>query len=151
MSSGIEFPKELETQFEKLKMGKAHRYLSIIISSKSVEGSNKTTEVFEVEKMPAKNCPNEDPEGCLQELMELLQDNQCRFVVFLMSAPNIAGILKENIFFVQYVPDCASIKKKMLYTASADVLKQRFEGVTIIQLNDLSDCKSELFLSKIRM
>ncbi|KAL0983698.1 hypothetical protein UPYG_G00131490 [Umbra pygmaea] len=58
---------------------------------------------------------------------------------------------KEDLVFIMWVPELASIKEKMKYASSKQYLKAKFHGLKFEwQVNDISDAKdSSAFIEKL--
>ncbi|XP_033830059.1 cofilin-1 [Periophthalmus magnuspinnatus] len=56
---------------------------------------------------------------------------------------------KEDLVFIFWAPECASLKSKMIYASSKDAIKRKFEGIKHEwQVNGLEDLKDRRTLAE---
>ncbi|GAA6213966.1 cofilin-1-like [Lates japonicus] len=71
----------------------------------------------------------------------LLKDKQCRYMLYDCHFETKESSRKEELVFVMWAPDSASIKEKMNYASSKGALQKVLTGIKHqLQVNDLSDC-----------
>ncbi|KAE8601307.1 hypothetical protein XENTR_v10013625 [Xenopus tropicalis] len=64
-----------------------------------------------------------------QNLKALFPEKKCCYALVDVSFSTVESA-KEELLFIMWTPDCASIKQKMLYASSKSSLKQSLPGVT---------------------
>ncbi|XP_026212498.1 non-muscle cofilin 1-like [Anabas testudineus] len=84
----------------------------------------------------------EDLEGedVFQFFLSKLKPERCGYLLYDCHFSTKESGIKEELVFVMWAPETASIKLKMQYAASKDSLKKVFTGIKHeLQINDLSD------------
>ncbi|AYU80537.1 ADF/Cofilin [Leishmania donovani] len=64
---------------------------------------------------------------------------------------NDAGSKREKLILIQWIPDTARPREKMMYSASRDALSSVSEGYLPIQANDESGLDAEEIIRKVRL
>ncbi|XP_077586744.1 cofilin-2-like [Stigmatopora nigra] len=70
---------------------------------------------------------------------KLLPQEDCRYALYDVSYDTDNAKNKEQLIFISWAPDTASIGKKMLHSTSQKSIQKAFGLTTEWQLNDLSD------------
>ena len=83
-------------------------------------------------------------EKTYEELVEELPELDCRYVLIDLEFESADGRPTSKLVFISWNPDTASIRSKMLYSGSKEVLKSALNGVGIhINATDLSELDFE--------
>ncbi|CAD6589572.1 MAG: cofilin [Tremellales sp. Tagirdzhanova-0007] len=129
MSSGVQPTPECLEKFQELKQGKKLSYI--------IYGLSEDKRQIVVQKV----SNDKDFDKFVAELPE----KDCRWGVYdyEFELPGGEGI-RNKIVFVQWSPDDASVKSKMIFASSKDALRRRLEGIHIeIQATDYSEITKE--------
>ena len=85
-----------------------------------------------------------------EDMLSLLPEDDCRFAVFPFTYQVPDGD-RERIVFVQWAPDSARIKNKILYADIKDTIKKVLQGVNFeVQGTDLSEISFETVMKKAK-
>jgi cofilin len=83
-------------------------------------------------------------EKTYEELVEELPELDCRYVLIDLEFESADGRPTSKLVFIAWNPDTASIRSKMLYSGSKEVLKSALNGVGIhINATDYSELDFE--------
>ena len=133
MSSGIAVSDDCISKFNELKLQHSFRYLLYKVSD------DKTS--LTLESTGPKTATYDD-------FLKVLPKQDCRFAVFDFEFTAEGG-QRSKICFIQWSPDVANVKSKMLYSASKDALKKKLVGIqTEIQATDESEISYQAVLDK---
>ncbi|ORY28584.1 hypothetical protein BCR39DRAFT_534233 [Naematelia encephala] len=132
MSSGVQPTPECLEKYQELKTGKK---LSYVIYGLSDDKRSivvlKTSEEKDFDKFVAE-----------------LPEAECRWAVYDFEFNAGEGI-RNKLTFVQWSPDDANVKNKMMFASSKDALRRRLEGIHIeVQATDYSEITQEVVLEK---
>ncbi|KAG5473427.1 hypothetical protein GH5_03617 [Leishmania sp. Ghana 2012 LV757] len=62
-----------------------------------------------------------------------------------------AGSNREKLILIQWIPDTAKPREKMMYSASRDALSSVAEGYLPIQANEMSELEMEEVVRKVKI
>ncbi|DBA79718.1 TPA: hypothetical protein ACH3X1_008386 [Trebouxia sp. C0004] len=80
----------------------------------------------------------------LSELLGLLPNTDCRYGVFDYQFVNSDGCIFNKLIFLNWAPDTARIKAKMMYASTKDFFKGHLDGLSIeLQANEHDDITEE--------
>mmetsp|Transcript_17162 Transcript_17162/g.29037 ORF Transcript_17162/g.29037 Transcript_17162/m.29037 type:complete len:143 (-) Transcript_17162:207-635(-) len=131
MATGVAVSDEVSTSFQKFKLQQEPFKLRYFV----YEIKDKKTIV--IEKQGAREKTYED-------LVEELPENDCRYVLIDLEFESADGRPTSKLVFISWNPDTASIRSKMLYSGSKEVLKSALNGVGIhINATDYSELDFE--------
>ncbi|GMK60091.1 hypothetical protein CspeluHIS016_0903080 [Cutaneotrichosporon spelunceum] len=133
MSSGVQPVAECLEKYQELKTGKKLSYIIYGISD-----DKKSIVVL-------KTSSSRDFEDFVADLPE----KECRWAVYDFEF-ELPGEGKRNkLVFVQWSPDDANVRNKMIYASSKDAIHRRLEGIHIdLQATDYSEITKETILDK---
>ncbi|CAK9782216.1 unnamed protein product [Cutaneotrichosporon oleaginosum] len=133
MSSGVQPVAECLEKYQELKTGKKLAYIIYGISD-----DKKSIIVL-------KTSESRDFEDFVADLPE----TECRWAVYDFEF-ELPGEGKRNkLVFVQWSPDDANVRNKMIYASSKDAIHRRLEGIHIdLQATDYSEITKETILVK---
>jgi len=132
MSSGVAVADECKAIFEEIKKSKKYRYCIFHI---------KDEKVISVEE---KGDRDASYDAFLNDLQKA-GDGECRYGLYDFEYEHqcqgtTESSKKQKLFLMNWCPDSAKIKKKMLYASSFDNLKKSLVGVhKFIQATDASE------------
>uniref|UniRef100_UPI00398F7042 cofilin-2-like n=1 Tax=Pristiophorus japonicus TaxID=55135 RepID=UPI00398F7042 len=148
MSSGISVCDEVVTTFNKMKVRKS--------CSQEEQKKRKKAVLFRISDNKEKIILYEHKEiliGDIQEgkvvdplqtFIDMLPQDDCCYAIYDASFET-KETRKEELIFVHWNPDSATVRRKMLYASSKDALKKKLEGIKhewqvtgIDELNDLA-------------
>ena len=121
MSSGVAVADECKANFEEIKKSKTYRYCVFHI---------KDEKIISVESLGGRDASYDDllndlqkgGEGeCRYGLYDFKYEHQCQ--------DTTESSKKQKLFLMNWCPDSAKIKKKILYAPSFDNLKKSLVGV----------------------
>lgn len=61
-----------------------------------------------------------------------------------------AGATRDKLILIQWIPDTAKPREKMMYSASRDALNSVSEGYLPVQANDASEIEPEEIIRKVK-
>ncbi|KAF2070931.1 hypothetical protein CYY_007755 [Polysphondylium violaceum] len=135
MSSGVKIDPQTVETYNSLKLGRKFRCIFYQMSADNTQ--------ICVEKTL-------EPTSSFEDMVAALPQSDSRYVVFDYEYQE-EGATKNKIVFVNWCPDTAPIKKKMLYTSSKDSIRKALVGIQVeIQATDLSECSKEVFDEKCK-
>ncbi|XP_058506187.1 cofilin-1 [Solea solea] len=80
--------------------------------------------------------------------VKMLPTNDCRYALYDATYEN-KETKKEDLVFIFWAPDSASLRSKMLYASSKDAIKSKFQGIKHEwQVNNLEDLKDRRTLAE---
>eukprot|EP01092_Planopodium_desertum_P002828 TRINITY_DN14557_c0_g1_i1.p2 TRINITY_DN14557_c0_g1~~TRINITY_DN14557_c0_g1_i1.p2 ORF type:complete len:137 (-),score=57.24 TRINITY_DN14557_c0_g1_i1:64-474(-) len=88
--------------------------------------------------------------GTYAEFTKLLPADDCRYAVYDFDFTSEDGRKMNKLLFINWAPDSAKIKPKMLFAASKDNLKKKLTGVVEIQATDASEVDLEAVMERVR-
>eukprot|EP00056_Hartaetosiga_gracilis_P019323 m.13707 g.13707 ORF g.13707 m.13707 type:complete len:139 (-) comp7598_c0_seq1:122-538(-) len=132
MASGVEVTEECLDAFESLKMGKAHKFV-----------------LFRINDDNTQITVEESGTGDWDEFISKLPKDDGRYGLFDFEYTLNDGGQRSKILFIQWAPDSAKIKKKMLYASSVDAFKKQLPGVTVIHASDYDELEKDDIFQKI--
>mmetsp|Transcript_7273 Transcript_7273/g.14950 ORF Transcript_7273/g.14950 Transcript_7273/m.14950 type:complete len:143 (+) Transcript_7273:102-530(+) len=131
MTTGVAVSDEVSTSFQKFKLQQEPFKLRYFV----YEIKDKKTIV--IEKQGAREKTYED-------LVEELPEKDSRYVLIDLEFESADGRPTSKLVFISWNPDTASIRSKMLYSGSKEVLKSALNGVGIhINATDYSELDFE--------
>mmetsp|Transcript_17163 Transcript_17163/g.29038 ORF Transcript_17163/g.29038 Transcript_17163/m.29038 type:complete len:143 (-) Transcript_17163:207-635(-) len=131
MATGVAVSDEVSTSFQKFKLQQEPFKLRYFV----YEIKDKKTIV--IEKQGAREKTYED-------LVEELPEKDSRYVLIDLEFESADGRPTSKLVFISWNPDTASIRSKMLYSGSKEVLKSALNGVGIhINATDYSELDFE--------
>jgi cofilin len=140
-ASGVKVDNTVIQKFHEFKIKKQTGYLVLGFSddiSKIVvlnEGVNKASQ----------NAPAAEKNQKWAEMLDALPENDVRYVVIDIFYDTNDGA-REEILFIAWAPDTATIKRKMLCASSKDALRHSLQG---IRNHIQATCKADLDLAAI--
>jgi len=130
-ATGVAVSDEVSTSFQKFKLQQEPFKLRYFV----YEIKDKKTIV--IEKQGAREKTYED-------LVEELPEKDSRYVLIDLEFESADGRPTSKLVFISWNPDTASIRSKMLYSGSKEVLKSALNGVGIhINATDYSELDFE--------
>jgi cofilin len=72
-----------------------------------------------------------DPASCYQDFLEALPEDDCRYAVFDYEFVGGDGQSHSKIVFINWAPDVARVKSKMMYASTKDFFKSKLDGLSI--------------------
>jgi len=89
------------------------------------------------------------PNASLDDFTAALSESECRYAV-LDYEYDKEGFKRSKIVFVNWAPDTAPIRKKMVYAASKDAFKTKLDGIQVeIQATDFDEVDDSVFREKM--
>eukprot|EP00055_Hartaetosiga_balthica_P018451 m.134347 g.134347 ORF g.134347 m.134347 type:complete len:140 (-) comp9559_c0_seq1:110-529(-) len=133
MASGVEVSDECMEAFEALKMGKKFKYVVFKITDDH-------TQIV---------VDDAASEGDWDAFLAKLPKDDGRYALFDFDYTLNDGGQRNKILFIQWAPDAAKIKKKMLYASSVDAFKKQLPGVTVFHASELDELEKDEIRDKI--
>jgi len=86
-----------------------------------------------------------DEENKFKYIMSKVPDTACRYALYDCAyETNVSP--KNDLIFIMWAPESATIKDKMKYASSKDAIKKKFVGIKHAwELTDVADLKDEQF------
>ncbi|KAK9897975.1 cofilin [Cystobasidium minutum MCA 4210] len=135
MSSGVGLDDECVEKFQELKLGKKIKYIIY-----KLDNPSKPTKIV---------VGNSSESQEYDDFLEQFTDTECCYAVYDFQY-NLGEGERNKICFFIWAPDTASIKQKMVYASSKDVLKRALVGLSAdIQGTDASEISYEAVLDKV--
>ncbi|KAL1405124.1 cofilin [Vanrija albida] len=134
MSSGVQPVPETLERYQELKTGKKLAYVIYGVSD-----DKKSIVVLKTSE--SRN---------FEDFVADLPEKECRWAVydFQYELPGGEGT-RNKLVFVQWSPDDANVRNKMIYASSKDALHRRLEGIHIdVQATDYSEITKESILER---
>lgn len=69
------------------------------------------------------------PDSTYEEFLSFVPEGQCRFAVYDYAYTNADNCVLQKLIFINWAPDTASIKQKMMYAATKDFFKGFLDGI----------------------
>ncbi|KAM6922977.1 non-muscle cofilin 1-like isoform 2-T2 [Lycodopsis pacificus] len=148
MSSGVTVCEEVKTLFHKMKVVKNEdaeedriRLVTCVIDDVNGE--------IKVEKCLQQKCDEckDDVFKCFQNLMP---EDHCRYILYDCHFETEECCKKEELVFLLWAPDSATIKEKMQYASSKEAIDKVIKGVKHrLQLHDKADINKEEFAKNL--
>merc|ERR1711976_291505 len=135
--SGVAVQHQVGTEFNNIKLKHIYSYVQMKITDDFKE--------IEVEK-----CV--EPGVSYEEFVAQLPAKDCRYAVFdFKFSLGAAAGNREQLVFIVWCPDTASVKKKMLYSTSKLHLKKKLVGITNkVQATEPSELSLETVEEKVK-
>ncbi|KAK3751851.1 hypothetical protein QZH41_009676 [Actinostola sp. cb2023] len=131
--SGVEVDSECMKVFDKMKIKKIGNKDRPKMAFFRINKDNTKIEFIEEEKSDPPHSRSPDDNEAMFELMKgRLIDAEPRYILFDFICKTTAGGSVEKLAFVSWCSDNAPVKKKMLFAASKEYLKKKFDGVQIV-------------------
>jgi len=111
--SGVTVADEVVTEFNNIKLGHKYRYIQMKISDDK--------KVIEMEKTV------EDAK--YEDFVKQLPDKICRYAIYDFEYDLAASGQRQQLIFVVWCPETASVHMKMLYASSKDAVKRKLVGI----------------------
>lgn len=145
MASGVKVDNSVMDKFHDFKIKKCLPYLILGFSS----DISKIVVISEgLSKVAPANATNAEKNKKWTEMLSELPTDDVRYIVIDMFYDTNDGARNE-IFFISWAPDTASIKRKMLIAASKDALKTALQGIrNNIQATSKSDLDLEAIINE---
>jgi len=135
MSSGVSVNPACLTAFQELKLRKKSKFIIFKLSDDK-------TEIIKEKESSSSNY---------DDFLAELPETQCRWAVYDLEFQNEEGNLRKKIIFLQWSPENAKIKDKMVTASSREPLRRSFDGVsTEIQGTDYSEVAYDTVLEKAK-
>ncbi|KAI1886368.1 hypothetical protein AGOR_G00213300 [Albula goreensis] len=84
-----------------------------------------------------------------KKVVSMLPPDDCRYALYDCTYET-KETHKEDLIFIMWAPDTASLKSRMVYAASKAALKAKFPGLKHeLQVNDPSDCDPSCLVDKL--
>eukprot|EP00890_Picochlorum_soloecismus_P004579 jgi/Picsp_1/5121/NSC_02484-R1_actin-depolymerizing factor len=85
-----------------------------------------------------------DPSSTYQDFLDALPQNDCRYGVYDYEFVAQDGQTHSKIVFINWAPDTAKVKSKMMYASTKDFFKSRLEGLSVeFQGSDYDEISDE--------
>lgn len=139
MSSGVAVNPTVKTEFENLKMNKCYRYIILGMADDLKEIIVKSTKEL-----------NGTYEDLVEELKEARTAKQCRYAIIDMPYSK-GGQDKSKIIMLNWSPEEATVKQKMIFASSKDALVRDLKtGITQFQASDDDDLDKGPIVKKLQ-
>ncbi|CAH1785131.1 unnamed protein product [Owenia fusiformis] len=139
MASGVKVGKDVEKQFDEMKLGHTSSFILMGINNGAIE--------------VMKNAKKGEEGTSYEEFVADLPQDDCRYAVYDLGYTLKDGREQEKLVFIAWCPDTAHVKKKMIYASSKDALVKKLKGVSqqLIQASDYSDLEYKSVVEKVSM
>ena len=135
MATGVQIDSACLTEFNEFKMGNKHRYLLFKMSD------DKKSVVLEKKG---------DASQSYQDFVKALPAGDCRYAVVNYEYTTESDGKRAKIVFINWAPEGAPIKSKMVYAGTKGDVRKAFVGVSVeIQGTDLSEVDEQEVLTKL--
>lgn len=85
-----------------------------------------------------------EPGSSYDDFVAALPDNDCRYGVFDYQYTTPDGQQLSKLVFLNWAPDSARVKAKMMYASTKDFFKQQLDGLSVeFQASDLDEVQEE--------
>ncbi|OLL21970.1 Cofilin [Neolecta irregularis DAH-3] len=126
--SGVSVDKECNNAFQDLKLGKKFHYVIFKLDS---DAKN-----IVVDKIGAKSSEEKaskmDSKEIYEEFIEHLPETDCRYAIYdFQYVKSAEEGFRSKIVFIAWSPDESSVKSKMVYASSKEILRTLFSGVGV--------------------
>ena len=134
--SGISLSEDAVNVFYQVRLKSTYRWVLWKINDTA-------TEVV-IEKLGA-------PESTYAEFLASLPQDDCRYAVFDYSFVGGDGQVHSKIVFINWAPDVAKVKSKMMYASTKDFLKSNLEGLSLeFQGSDMDEVEESVVGEAVR-
>ena len=134
--SGISLSEDAVNVFYPVRLKSTYRWVMWKINDAA-------TEVV-IEKLGA-------PESTYAEFLASLPQDDCRYAVFDYSFIGGDGQEHSKIVFINWAPDVAKVKSKMMYASTKDFLKSNLEGLSLeFQGSDMDEVEESVVGDAVR-
>jgi cofilin len=92
-----------------------------------------------------------EPGSNFEEFLAALPENDCRYGIFdyQFTAPD--GNIMNKLVFLNWAPDSARVKAKMMYASTKDFFKGHLDGISAeFQASDLDDVNEEIVAEAVK-
>ncbi len=90
------------------------------------------------------------PDTPYNEIIDSLPQNECRYLVIDFAFIDVDGSNIKRLIFINWLPDTAKVRPKMLYNSSKDTFTKKLVGLTFYMMaGDTSEITYEYTLNKI--
>jgi len=142
--SGVRLAEGCTMAWNDIQKNKKHRYVTFMI---------KNDEEIVVDKIGARSNTYDDFKNDIQQKDGKCDD--CRYGLYdyeySVNTYGEESITRAKTFLMNWSPDSAKVKKKMLYSASFESVKKAFVGVgKIIQANGIDDLEQSTVEENLR-
>jgi len=135
-ASGVTVQDSVVSEFNNIKIGHKYTFIQMKITDNLKE--------IEVEKTMDTGACSYD------EFVQQLPPNDCRYAIYDFHFDTGKAGMREQLIFIVWCPDTASVRTKMLYAASKDALKKKLVGINHeIQATEHSDLNQKDVTEKI--
>ncbi|WP_406862765.1 actin depolymerization factor/cofilin-like domain-containing protein [Streptomyces sp. HUAS MG47] len=133
MASGVAVNDACLEEYQALKLGRKHKYV--------IFNLNKDNTEIVVEKVSSST----DYDDFIADLPE----TECRWAVYDFEFEKEEAGKRNKLTFVNWAPDTARIKQKMLFASSKDALRRSLVGIAVeLQGTEYSEVAYESLLDK---
>ncbi|KAI8374724.1 uncharacterized protein BYT42DRAFT_577411 [Radiomyces spectabilis] len=134
MSSGVAVNDKCLETFQELKLRKKYTYIMYKLSDDNTEiVIDKTAE-----------------SASYDDLLNEVPENEPRYIVFDFEFEKSGEGMRNKIVFINWTPDSARIKSKMLYASSKDAIRRSLVGIAVeAQATDMAEIAYESILEKV--
>jgi len=136
MATGVGIDSTLISEFNDFKLSNKHRYILFKVANdqKSIILDRKG-----------------DYSKTYQDFVKELPGNDCRYAVVNFEYETESDGKRSKIIFINWAPDTAPIKSKMVYAGTKNELKKSLVGLSIeIQGTDLGEVDEGEVLAKLK-
>jgi cofilin len=139
MASGIHIDEQCQHQFKEMKLGHKIPYIVYKISDDK--------KMVCVDKVAEAGENYSHLQAYLQEMKKI---GKCRWAVADIQVKSKSGQDTNKLIYIQWNPDDAGIKEKMIYTSSNDALKRALgDGFKAHQANDDDELELSVIVEKL--
>ena len=136
MASGVAIDDSSVSTFNELKLGHSYRYIIFKITD--------TNDKIVVDKTAA-------PSASYADFVNDLPKDECRYAVFDLAYQSEDGSDRNKLVYIQWSPDVAKIKNKMLYTSSNQDLRRALVGIAVgVQATDAAEIDEAAIVDKVK-
>jgi cofilin len=136
MATGVQIDSQLISEFNEFKMSSKHRFMLFKVSD------DKKSIILDTKG---------DINRTYADFVSALPQNDCRYGVVNFEYNQGADGKRSKIVFVNWAPETAPIKSKMVYAGTKNDLKKSLVGLSIeIQGTDLSEVDEGEVLTKLQ-
>jgi len=136
MATGVQVDSNCIAEFNEFKMSNKHRYLLFKVSD------DKKSIILEKKGDISSNY---------QDFVKSLPSQDCRYGVVNFEYTTESDGKRSKIVFVNWAPETAPIKSKMVYAGTKNDLRKALVGVSIeVQATDLSEVDEGEVLTRLQ-
>ncbi|XP_002738655.1 uncharacterized protein LOC100367892 [Saccoglossus kowalevskii] len=134
MTSGVKCSDDVVSKFQEIKIGHKYKYVTYNISDDLSQIETESTV----------------QQGSWDDFCAALPPDGCRYAVYDFDYELPDGGKRNKLIFVNWCPDSAKIKLKMLYATSKDAIKKKLVGIgNEVQATGLDELNYDEILEKI--